>query len=50
MVRPHKLKNKNKKVITKGDIKDSNYILGTTKDVDCIINLAAIIGIPFILA
>jgi NAD dependent epimerase/dehydratase len=38
---------KNKIVITKGDIRDSNYILEITKDVDCIINLAALIGIPY---
>ena len=41
------LKIKKKIEIVKGDIRDSNFIEKISKNIDCIINLAALIGIPY---
>jgi dTDP-glucose 4,6-dehydratase len=41
------IKIRNKIEIVKGDVRDSNFVEKITKNVDCIINLAALIGIPY---
>jgi NAD dependent epimerase/dehydratase len=41
------IKIRNKIEIVKGDVRDANFIEKITKNVDCIINLAALIGIPY---